>query len=227
MTEENKKDGKILSEDEAKTKLESLNETVDIDAAAEMVTDNNLEFDFENVHYRVRIPTFGEKKEVNNYRNRRQLFLLQETDEKGNLINKTEEALIEIYAKQGVDIKAMDARIKVLQEEIKQANIILGEALKEKDNVVALENHRRDIVKLKEEIQVIIIQKTSLLEFSLENQLTTDTYYYLTYLILEKKEEDEWKRIWDKHEDFLNADTLLVNRATFYASCISQQGLLF
>ena len=218
---------KMMTTEEAKTKLDSLNESVEIEAVAEMINDNNLEFDYEGMKCRVRMPTFGEKKKSNDFRTRRQMHLLQEKDAEGNLINKTEEALIAIYKEQGIDILQMDKKVKQLQEDIKQANILLGESLKEKASVIELESHKEDILKLKGDIHAILIQKTGLLEFSLENQLTTDTYYYLTFLITEKLEEDKWVPVWAEYEDFLNANTLFVNRATFYASCISQLGLLF
>jgi hypothetical protein len=99
--------------------------------------------------------------------------------------------------------------------------IKLGELIKNKGNEIELNNFKNEIEILNSEIGLLSIRKTSFLEFSLENQVMIYTYSYLTYLLAEKKEGENFVRVWNTYADFENDKENLVNKFSYYVTVMT------
>jgi hypothetical protein len=47
------------------------------------------------------------------------------------------------------------------------------------------------------------------------------TYSYFTFLLSEKKEGENWVRVWNKFEDFEVGEDVLISKLTYYVTIMS------
>ena len=188
----------------------------------ELIQNNEKEFKYKEETYRVRRPTFKERQEAYEMKNRRYLEMIREMDEKGNSKWLSEADLKALYKKRGTDLDALDNKVRSLEKKKNEYNMKLGKALEDKAIDSELEVYKNEIDTINQEENYIILQKAQLLEYSIERQVFIYFYTYLTYLITEKKAEDKWLKVWASFEEFKNSSEDLVNEVSIYASAMFQ-----
>ena len=87
------------------------------------------------------------------------------------------------------------------------------------EDIKAIEKIKNEITALRRKMWDINVEKTDLLQHSIEDQLLLSVNEYTTYLVLERKEKDKWVKNFDTYEDFQKCtDDDLMTRAFEYIS---------
>jgi len=196
-----------------KTKVQKI---IDFDRIEELLMNNKVEFDYDEVKYKVDRPSFKQKQEVNDKRMEKYTLLLQ--NEKFLL----EEDLIKLYKKRGIDIEAMNKNYDEMEKQKSNLLFELGKAIKDKKPESVLQPYRDEISKLNTQQEEIAMRKAVLLDSSIESQINIYTYSYLAYLITEKSVNNKWVRAWDNYDSFLNSEETLITTAVMHASLLTK-----
>ena len=179
-----------------------------------MVKDNKIPFDIDNVKYRVRQPSFEEQKELETHRRTKYVEFMNDDS------MMFQKQWIEKYKGKGIDIDAMENKIREKEKEKNQLRIKLTKT-SEKTRVDELE---KEILALMSEQAEINIEKTDLMSFSIEDQLMVAVNSYYTYLVLEKlvkvKDKDnQWVRVYKDYDEFSKSiNSILLNKAFRYVN---------
>lgn len=196
-----------LKEEEARKIIENIKESGDLMFAEELIKDNQIEFTIQDKTYRVRLLNLREKEELDTLRRKKFGQLIQDLD---ILLEKD---LIQVYKNRGINILDMDEKLKKLDTEILDKRLSLGESIANNEGEEILKTYHEQIEKLELEKQILFIQKNTLLEFSLENQILLYVSQIISYLSTDIKINGEWKRLWNTIEEFLNCnDEMLINK---------------
>ncbi len=206
-----------------------LNEIIQSDAIEDFLKTDEFKFDYKDIDYRMKKPTYKMKQEAYKERIIKYSRLLKEKNEDGSFTYSVEEDLIKAYKERNIDIPQMNRRLDKLCNDKEKLMMKLGEGLSKKASVPELDLYRKEIEKILLEIQDISLKKTGLLEFSIENQVLLYFYAYLTYLMAEKlikgkdlgegkKESDKWVRVWSKYEEYENEQEDLIIECSYRAA---------
>lgn len=201
-----------LNEEQIKDIKKKMTDVLELSETEELLKSNEKIFEHEGVTYRVRKPTFKEKQEV--YQKRVEKFTELLKNDKYSL----ERDLIKTYLKRDIDIEAMSQEMFNKAKRRDDLMVQLGELIKNGSPDNELEQYKTEIQQLNAEIQAVTIQKTSLLEFSIENQVLIYVYSYMTFLVSEKKEGDNWIKVWKTFDEFQNSTGSLVNKLSYYTT---------
>jgi uncharacterized protein YbgA (DUF1722 family) len=185
----------------------------------QLVQNNEIVFKVDEKEYRVRKPTFDERQEL--FRERSQLYTKLLTDPSYPL----EAELRKLYKARGVDIEKMEEQLRMLEKRKQDLYLSLGKMLKEKAS-------DQDCQVLRDEVQSVIgeqtkisIEKTNLLQYSVETNVLVHVYTYLAYLVSEEKREQTWTRIFASLDEFKRSTGGLTNRLIMLASLMVQHEL--
>jgi len=200
-----------IHDEEVKKILDEMQEEYLIDKTYELIKDNKIEFEYDDKSYRVRLLNAKEKDELDMIRRKRFGQLLKDQD---ILLEKD---LIIAYQERGINIEGIDEDIKKLNAQIDDQNYKLGEALSKQPGDIILKTYKDEIVRLTIKIRELVIQKSHLLEYSLENQLQNFVAQAISYLCLEEKVENEWQRVFYSLDDFMKQDDRLINIVGMYS----------
>lgn len=209
MEETNKE---VMKQEEAERLAKEMQEKTNLDKIAELLKDNKIEFSFKDKDYRAHLLTFKDKEELDELRRKKFGQLIQDKD------ILMEKDLIAIYKERGINIPTMDEKMHLLEAEQISLQIKLGEALSKKADEAVLKAYKGKIESLQAEISTIVIQKSQLLEYTLENQLSNFVAKVITYLAIDVLENNEWIKAFKTFEDFQNnAEDEYINTAAKYA----------
>jgi hypothetical protein len=211
------KDKELLRSEEAGKIVKEINEKYNMDKVTEMIKDNFISFTYKDKAYRVRLLNEKEKDELDLIRRKKFGELLQDN----NILFEKE--IIKLYKARGIDIDELDTQIKRLQSEIKSEQKKLGEALENKEPDNILKAFKENIINLTNEMYAIAVQKTDLLENSFEKRLIYQVNYASAWMSLEEKIDDNYKRAFDKLDDFMNCEKDLMDSAVFYMMTITNR----
>ena len=200
-----------IHDEEVKKILDEMQEEYLIDKTYELIKDNKIEFEYDDKSYRVRLLNAKEKDELDMIRRKRFGQLLKDQD---ILLEKD---LIIAYQERGINIEGIDEDIKKLNAQIDDQNYKLGEALSKQPGDIILKTYKDEIVRLTIKIRELVIQKSHLLEYSLENQLQNFVAQAISYLCLEEKVDNEWQRVFYSLDDFMKQDDRLINIVGMYS----------
>jgi len=196
---------------------------MNLDKVEEMLQQNSIEFDIGKQQYRVRKPTFQEKREA--YTVKVEKFNELLNDSKYEL----EDTLKEKYKKRGINVDDLTARIQNLEGKKNEFQLKLGRLLEAKASEPELKTLKDEIERIVDDQYMISIKKTNLMQFSIESQIMIFAYQFLTCAVTEKLipgaegEEGTWVKAWKSFDDFTQADERLVNIASFNASLLAGQ----
>lgn len=211
----------ISLEEIGKREIESMTKKIYSDMDENLIDkslqSNELEFEVDHIKYRVRKPTFSEKQNCENARLKKFNELIKKDE------YMFEESLISILKNKGIDIKAMDDQIRKLESDKQTYQYKLGKGLV--DNIAnnEVEELRTQIIELTNLQQYLIVKKNNYLEFSIENQMVVFVYLYLTSLITEQKDGEEWVRVWKDLNELQSCENeSLIRQATFCATLITR-----
>lgn len=176
----------ILNED---TNLDSQFNTLE-----NYIKRNSVEFDFDNVWYRVSKPTIRQQDTLEKFKHKYKLDLIKQ----GEYLFASE--WLKIYKDRGIDIENFDAQIDIIKIEIEE---LQEKALKEigtqQDKVL------KQIVQKKKKADRLYNEKQELLSGSLENRLDMTCNMYLLYLVLQtEREKGVWVNMFDDFNGFLS-----------------------
>jgi hypothetical protein len=203
-----------------------LDKSLNLDEVENLIKNNEIEFEYAEVRYKVKKPSFSQKQII--YKKRIEFYTKFLKDENYLL----EKDLKAEYLKRNIDIDAMQTKIYNLQLQKESLYLKLGENIKNNASDPELQLLKNEIQKINSDIQIITIEKTNLLEMSIETQVLIQSYSYLTFLVTEKyikgkdlgdgnKEPDPgWVKVWNNYEDFLASDEILINKSSFYTSLL-------
>ena len=211
---ENKRDQKKdLTKDElANEFVKSLGDLESIDEVQNMIEDNKIEFNIKKVKYRVRLLTFEENQELEKHRRKKYLEFINDDS---MLFRKQ---WIKKYEAKGIDIDGMEDKIR---NNIRKENEIMLKLAQTSDEK-RVEELKAQIIELRKESALINIEKTDLLNFSIEDQLMVAVNSFYTYLVLEKlSDEKKYVKVYKDFEEFSKSqNSKLINKAFHYTDTL-------
>ena len=203
--EENKK------EEIQRELLKTITELEKTSEIEHLLKDNTIVYRVNDIDYRVRKTNYADQLDIEKYR-RKKYFELVSDD---NMMFKKQ--WVEKYKGKGIDIKKMEDDISRLQAEIDSLLLRLATTTSQPD----IDTLKKDITGLKGEQIAISVEKTDLLSYSIEDQLQINVNSYYTYVVLEKKENDKWIRVFAEYPDFLkSSNSELINKSFYYVNYI-------
>ncbi len=192
----------------AKQVLKTLDELAQKEELENIVKDNCIKFKINNDEYRLRKPNADEGEQIGTLRRKKYMELVKDDS---YLFTKQ---WIEIYKKKGVNIEKMEQDIKNLEAKIKELLIRLAQLTSNED----IEKIKNEVIKLKEQMYDLSIERTDYLGYSIEEQINIYATAYTCYLILEKKTDDKWVRAFANYDAFKDNNTILTTRALYYVN---------
>lgn len=177
-----------------------------------MLQKKEMEFDFDNVRYKVAQPTFDQKQEANKERVKKYMELLKDPT------FLMEEDLIKLYAARGINVKQLDIDTQALEKKREDIMVQLGEAIKNDKPDSDLLVFKTEIEALNTELQTLAMKKIMYLESSVESQVMIHTYTYFGFLCTMKKDGENWVRAFNSMEEYKSIPSDLMNLIVFYTS---------
>lgn len=200
---QSKEEKKMLAKEALKA-IDELEKTVQME---DIVKDNKIEFEVGKNLYRLRLPTNRENRLIDEARRKKYTEIIADDS---YLFRKE---WIKKYKNKGIDIKKMDSDIKTYQGEIEKLMLRLAKT----EDTKSIGTLKDEILKVRDERNQIITEKTDLLSYSIEDSLAIYSISYTCYIVLEKKTDDKWAKYFETYEKFddsTNAE--LVNKASYY-----------
>lgn len=191
-----------------------MHDMLNLNEIADLINSNEKIFEFEGVTYKVTRPNFNQKQEVYNKKIEKYVEMLRNDK---YLLTKD---LKELYKKRGIDLDTIEINLKNKMKRRDDFMIKLGGEIKNNSNEETLQTLKKEIEELNTEIQVLSVEKSSLLEVSIEQQLLVFVYSYFVYLITTKKEGERWIKVWNNYDEFMNSKQALINRLSYYVTMI-------
>jgi len=200
------KDKKEINKEMVKT-ISELEKGKEIE---QLLKDNKIAFKVKEQVYRVRKPTYAEQLDIEKHRRKTYAKYVDDDD----MFFRRQ--WVEKYQKKGIDIPEMEQKMIRLQDDIEKLQIRLAKTNNKKD----IEKLKNDISELRVQQMTINIEKTDLLSYSIEDQLTLEVNSYYAYLVLEKKVgEDKWEKVFRGYKEFANSsDSELINKTFYYVN---------
>jgi len=189
-----------VREEEAKKLLNEINESGDLNIVDEMLKNNQIEFEIKDKKYRVRLLNLKEKIDLDILRRKKFGQLIQDKD---ILLEKD---LIKVYKERGINIEEIDDKMNKIKTEVNTKQILLGESIAKNDGETILKTYADQIKNLNDELNILFLQRLTLLEFSLENQLLNYIAQIITFLSTDvMNEEGYYRRMWKTVEEFIDS----------------------
>lgn len=197
---------------------ESMNQTI----LEEAILDNKFEFEYKEQTYRVRKPTFKEKQRAYRKKVEKMTELLKDK----NLM--LERDLVTLYKERNIDLNALSDQVQTLEKQKQNIQEKLGSLLANKGIESEIKSYKEEIQKIEAEQINLSTQRTSFLECSIEHQLFTYLYAYLTSVIAEKKVGESWVKVWNSYEEFEDSkDEDFITKIAFYSTFVLRNEINF
>jgi hypothetical protein len=188
-----------INDEEVMKIAKKIREDSEKNITEDMIKNNFIEIPFKDKKYRVRLLNPKEKRELASFKSRRFTELL---GDKNILLEKD---LIALYKERGMDItKEFDDKITELEAQELSLRLKTGEAVAKDSGETTMKTYEEKIIDIELQKEILKIRRVTLLEMSLENQLTNGLAEFITYLSLEIFEDKEWKRLFNSFEEFEN-----------------------
>ena len=178
----------------AKRQLKVLNDLEESMATEHIIKNNAIRFKSGDKQFRVRKPNFIERQEVFTIQRKKYLELIQDD----SMLFKKQ--WVGLYKKKDIDIIKMEVEMKNIQAEMEALLLKLVKV----DDAKAIGNIKNEITDLRRKMWDINVEKTDLLQHSIEDQLLLFVNSYTSYLMLEVKDEDNWSKYFKTYDDFQN-----------------------
>lgn len=182
-------------------KLKELNE---LDAVEALLKNNVNEFIYNDLHYRVHKPNPMEKEIANKERMKKYFEMVKDP---AYMFKKD---LMKIYETRGINIDAMELKIKNLY--CKEQGIM--SRLAQTQDPADIKLYKDEIEKLRYEQAELHYQIDDLLKFCIEQQMEDFVRCYLLYLVIETRINNVWEKTYESYEAFMaSKDELLQAKA--------------
>lgn len=213
----------MLRDEEVKKIREVYNTEYELSKLEEMIKSNSIEFEHNEEIYKIKMLTLRDKDELERLKNRYFNKLLQERDEKGNFCYLLEKDMIKLFKERGIDLDEIEKEVSKLTLELNNFNFKLGLAIHNNSPEEMLKDYKIQIEIIKNNRNDLIIQKTSLLNSSVEHQILVYITETMAYLTLEKKTDDKWLRAFATYEEFKKCnDEKLMEKAVGYTMVVNK-----
>ena len=202
-----------ISRENANKILEDLKSQGLMSITEELIKDNKISFEIKGVKYRSRLLNLREKEELDALRIKKFGQLLQDKD------LMLENTLIKVYKEKGIDIEEITEKIRKLDSEVHNIKLLLGEAISKNEGESIFKAYGEQISGILVERNILYVQKSTLLEYSIESQIINYVAELMTYLSTEmctgtSPDEEKYVRVWVTFEDFKKCtDDELLNKA--------------
>lgn len=173
--------------------------------------DNSIVFPHNDKNYRVSRPTLKDKSKLRSARLKKLTELKKDPD-----ILSEEDVKNELKGTEN-DFEDIEMQMKVLYKQLEEMK---KKAYNSRDNEIALASIEAEADKIKKEFEILSFKKSCLLEGTLEKELHIFCLDYLTYLILEVEEEDNWVKVFSTYEEYESVNTPEMERLVTEA-CIN------
>lgn len=211
---------KVIAEEEVAKIQKEVSEALDQSLIEQALSNNEIEFTYNDKKYRVIKPTFEQKQKVHQRRVRKYTQLLKDDDYMLDVV------LRKTYKAKGIDIDEMDRQLVTLEQKKHDVSLKLGKAIKDKRPDDELRQHRDQILELSSQQTGISIDKVNLLQYSIETQVNIHVYTYLSYLVAEKEtKEGKWEPAFSSFEEFEKTESQLVSKVIMLASFLIKHEL--
>ena len=191
----------------AKEALQALAEIEEVTKMENLVKDNKIEFAVTGATYRVRKPSFVERQEVDTARRKKYLEYINDV----SFFFKSQ--WIDKYKIKGVDIVAMERKIKSYQGDIEQLLLRLATSIEPKE----VDSLKKEIYDIRDAQFSLSIEVTDLMAHSIEHQLVVYTNANTTYMVLEKKDlQGLWTKLYETYDAFMKDDSKVIEQAFLY-----------
>ena len=197
----------------AKEALMALAEIESTTNMENLVKDNKIEFVVADKTYRIRKPSFVERQTIDTARRKEYLRLIADDS---YFFRKT---WVTKYLAKGIDINAMENKVKLYQQEIESVLLRLAVAVDPKD----VDTLKKEIYKIRDEQFSLSMEITDLMAHSIENQLLVFTNSYTTFVVLEEKVGEEYKKLFENYADFMASDSKVIESAFMYINYLIYQ----
>lgn len=214
---------KTSKEDLEKKLTQKLGQLNEKELFENLIKDNKIEFELENVKYRIHKPNQAESLDIRKARTKTYIELLRNDD------YMLKEQLIELYKHKGVDIEKIELEIKEIGYKVEDVQQVLDKTVDKE----TIENLKTKIKDLFQKQSKLVVRVTELLEPCLENEILEFSNFYLVYLVLEKLElkkeikkpvilnDNKWVKVFDTYQDFLNCENeQLISEAVYNLSLL-------
>jgi len=172
-----------------------------------VIRDNKVCFKVREETYRLRKASYAEKQEIDAFR--RKLYLSYLKDD--SMIFKKD--LVKMLKEKQIDIDKNDLTIKELQNSIDNLLLILAQTTIEKE----IQDLKSKILTLKTEQNKLYAEKSDVLTYCIEEQLSTNAMIYYAQLVLDKKVEENWVKAFKNYDEFIQCeDSQLIEKITYY-----------
>ena len=171
-----------------------------------VIKDNKIVFTSGGKSFRVRKPTLSEQQEIDSIRRKKYMELVRDDS---FMFRKQ---WVEIYKKKGIDLNKMDDDIKRIQDDLRSLLLRLAKTAEPKAVKLLLAEAK----KTKNKLYELSIEKTDLLVYSIEDQLTIHVNSYTTYVVLERNEGGKWTKSFKSYEDFEKSENDDLVGKSFY-----------
>lgn len=198
---------------------EQVANAIDKDFIEDIVKSNTLEFTHEHTKYRITKANYEQKQEI--YRERVKKFTELLRD-KGYSLEKD---LKKEYLERGIDVDAMGTKIKTLETKKESVQYKLGEMLKKEASEQDCESLKKEIEQINEDQKNLALERQTLLEFTIENQVLVHMYNYMTYVITEKHDGEKWVKAFKSFKEFMQSDETLVGKLAFLITMTFQDSV--
>jgi len=201
----------MVRQEEIDKSIALFNDKYELAKVEGMIKDNKINFTYKDKEYRVRLLNQKDKDDLDLLRRKKFGQLIQDKD---ILFEKT---LIALYKEKGISIEELTSKLNKLNTELHDKCFKLGEYISKGETESVLNTYREEIEEITNNIYTVTVQKSHLLEFSLEKQLEHFTIKILSYLSLEVKADEKYVKAFDTLEKFLVEDEELVEQTVSYA----------
>jgi hypothetical protein len=192
----------------AKDALKAIQEIEDQVKVENLIKDNKIEWKDGDKTYRVRKPSFAERQEADGARRKKYLEMITDNT---YLFKKQ---WVELYKNKGINIGEKEKQIQFYQSDIK--TLLLRLATAELPNDVQL--LKTEVLKLRAQQITVSMEVTDLLSHCIEDQLMLYVNSYITYLVFEEKDGDNWVRIYKSFDEFQKSSDKCIDNAFSYMS---------
>ncbi len=176
---------------QVKKAKETIGEAIEYLKAKKLISNNSIEFEYNNEVYRIVLPTLEQEIEVENAKNKKLNELLMERDEKGNSVYMFKEQWKEIYKQRGINLDDYESRLQILTIDVENLLEKLAQT-QDRPEIIKIEKKIADLRNKIAEISAFIIEKY---KYSIEHTLLFFSQTYLLSLVLEKKKGKKWARV--------------------------------
>jgi uncharacterized protein (DUF885 family) len=188
---------------------EKISEAVNKDFIDDITRDNKMEFTYKNTKYRIAKPSYEQKQAI--YKERVKKFTELLKDQTYSL----EKDLKKFYLQRDIDIDAISKKIANLDTKKQDLQFKLGEILKKEGSDNDCKTLKTEIESIQNEQQLLVMEKSAYLEFSIENQVMLHMYNFMTYIITEKFNDGNWVKAFKSFQEFMQSDEELVGKLAF------------